>query len=574
MAALVRAGIPLEQGLTAFALDAPGRARLDGWSAGRPPAERAGPGGDPAAGRVEFSAGVAQRGAGRDSVRAIWQRRWRGCRRRCGGLRNCGRAIAVSLIYPFIVVAIAFGFLVFSLTHLAPILMRTYHDLVSQSDPYITLIERACRALDSWALWIPIVRRCCVLWWWLRSGRAIRTVRGTTWGAGPIPVWPIASAALAVSVTQAIRDGRMATFAELLRLMNDHQVPMPEAVVLAADASGDRVLSRGARQIAERLESGAVLRTRNELPIEFPPLLGWSIVTGAGQVGMSRALAASAEMYRQRAAQAAPVGIRVSADHPDRHHWRQCGAAPLARRVLAVYAVVVSPGAATVSRAGHGYVSLYCQETLGAKTRPASSTRRVCRTRSAKLLKPRAARRAGHACCGAVPAGCRPSDGIAVGRRHSRGGAAVPFADAQPPVSLSAAEASELAGQVAQVMRAKVPLAAGLRAAAEETADGASRWRSQWIADQADQGRSLEDTLAHSGRLLPSLHQRADPGRVAHRAGWAKRCSNWSNSSKAMRAVAASIGKDFSYSLFVSCCSPYPCCCSCRLRDGAVPGSV
>lgn len=44
---------------------------------------------------------------------------------------------------------------------------------------------------------------------------------------------------------------------------------------------------------------------RSELPVEFPPLLGWSIVSGAGQAGLSRALTASAEMYRQRAAQAA-----------------------------------------------------------------------------------------------------------------------------------------------------------------------------------------------------------------------------------------------------------------------------
>ena len=96
----------------------------------------------------------------------------------------------------------------------------------------------------------------------------------------------------------------MATFAELLRLMNDHQVPMPEAVVLAADASGDRALSQGARQIAERLEGGEVLRGRSDLPVEFPPLLGWSIVFGAGQTGLGRALSASAEMYRQRAARA------------------------------------------------------------------------------------------------------------------------------------------------------------------------------------------------------------------------------------------------------------------------------
>ena len=161
------------------------------------------------------------------------------------------------------------------------------------------------RTVHSWAFWVPVALALCLLLWWYRSGRAIRSTTGSQWGRGgrflfgrPRPHrWP--------TVTQAMRDGRMATFAELLRLMNDHQVPMPEAVVLAADASGDRVLSQGARRIAERLESGAVLRTRSELPVEFPPLLGWSIVSGAGQVGLSRALAASAEMYRQRAARAA-----------------------------------------------------------------------------------------------------------------------------------------------------------------------------------------------------------------------------------------------------------------------------
>jgi type IV pilus assembly protein PilC len=77
-----------------------------------------------------------------------------------------------------------------------------------------------------------------------------------------------------------------------------------------------------------------------------------------------------------------------------------------------------------------------------------------------------------------------------------------PFAD--PPVSLAGEDASELAVQVAQVSAAKVPLAAGLRAAAEETASRRVALALLWIAEQLDRGRTLEDTLGHSGRLLPT----------------------------------------------------------------------
>ena len=124
-----------------------------------------------------------------------------------------------------------------------------------------------------------------------------------------------------------MRDGRMATFAELLRLMNDHQVPMPEAVVLAADASGDRMLSRGARRIAERLESGAVLRSRSELPAEFPPLLGWSDCIGGGAGGVEPRVGGVGRDVSAACCAGGAVGGRVSADHLDRRDRWQCGAA-------------------------------------------------------------------------------------------------------------------------------------------------------------------------------------------------------------------------------------------------------
>lgn len=74
----------------------------------------------------------------------------------------------------------------------------------------------------------------------------------------------------------------------------------------------------------------------------------------------------------------------------------------------------------------------------------------------------------------------------------------------QPPVALSGGEADELTRQVAQVCTAKVPLAAGLRAAADETDNRRVSRALRWIADQIDQGRSLDDTLLHSGKLLPA----------------------------------------------------------------------
>ena len=295
MAALVRAGIPLDRGLAVMGHESPGKLGT-------------------------LASGLADRLRSGENLTDIVQRDdrlfppvWRsvvlagiragqlaaaleGLSQTVRRAAEARRSIAVSLIYPCIVVGVAYVSLLLSATYLAPVLTTVYHDLVSRPDPVIALIERVCVATRVWAPWVPLLLGLGLLWWWCRSGRAIRSAAGSARGRsgrflfGVLPRrWP--------TVSQVLRDGRMATFAELLRLMNDHQVPMPEAMVLAADASGDRMLSRGAREVAECLERGAVLRSRSELPDAFPPLLAWSIVTGAGQTGLSRALATSAAIF-------------------------------------------------------------------------------------------------------------------------------------------------------------------------------------------------------------------------------------------------------------------------------------
>lgn len=74
---------------------------------------------------------------------------------------------------------------------------------------------------------------------------------------------------------------------------------------------------------------------------------------------------------------------------------------------------------------------------------------------------------------------------------------------AAAPVSLSAHEAGELSQHLARTSESGMPLAAGLRAAAEETVNVRVAAALNWVAGQVEQGRTLEETLTESGRLLP-----------------------------------------------------------------------
>jgi len=123
-----------------------------------------------------------------------------------------------------------------------------------------------------------------------------------------------------------------------------------------------------------------------------------------------------------------------------------------------------------------------------------------------------------------------------------------PFAE--PPVRLSTPDAHELAMQVAQVSVAKVPLAAGLRAAAEETASRRVALALHWIADQTDQGRSLEDTLSHSGRMLPGYIS----GLILAAAGTGRlgeALFELVEQEQVMRGVRRRVREGFSYTLLV-----------------------
>ena len=108
-----------------------------------------------------------------------------------------------------------------------------------------------------------------------------------------------------IGFRHTLRMGRMAAFSEVMALLVRQHVPLGDAIVLAAGASGDPAIVEASADIAERLRRGEVFHQHEDLPPALPPLLGWLLLSGGRQHDLSEALSRSAAVYRSRASRAA-----------------------------------------------------------------------------------------------------------------------------------------------------------------------------------------------------------------------------------------------------------------------------
>jgi type II secretory pathway component PulF len=108
-------------------------------------------------------------------------------------------------------------------------------------------------------------------------------------------------------------ESQAASLAEMLALLVEHQMPMPDALALAADATGDKQLIASARQLAAEISAGGQSANQPIVAVDkrsghkrlpagsIPPLLHWLIVAGASQPNLAAVLRQNANMYRRRA---------------------------------------------------------------------------------------------------------------------------------------------------------------------------------------------------------------------------------------------------------------------------------
>jgi len=281
--ALVRAGVPLEPGLLSLGADLPGRLGRFANSLGRrlesgeSLVDTLDDSGDgfPRVYRAVVAAGIRS-GKLSSALEGIST-----AARRAAELR---RVMIVSLIYPIAVLMVASFVFLFTALMTAPIVARIY-ELLGVERPWwyewvfhMTQVGPEVIA----GFWFVTVIVGGV--WLYRSSRAVaisdRGIRG-------LP-----------TVARVLHVGRMATFADVLAMMVEHKVALDEAIVLAAEASGDRILVKASGIIAERIRGG---QHTAPLPKGFPPLLGWLLNSGTQREQLAKSLRQTASSYRRRA---------------------------------------------------------------------------------------------------------------------------------------------------------------------------------------------------------------------------------------------------------------------------------
>ena len=288
IAALVRAGVPLEQGLADLGEDLPGRLgqfttalaerTARGESLDQALADDATP--LPPVYRAVVRAGVR---AGR--LPAALEAVATAARR----LAETHRATVVAALYPLLVILAAWCGLVFFACVLAPRLAALFASLEVPGGRLFATMAWAGRWGSYWGPIVPIILLLLVVAGWWASRRAGALESHATG-------WLIVRASW---MGRMLRCSRTATFLEVLALLVENRIPLPEAVILAAEASGDRATIRWARQLADALQSGQTSVTGGGAT--FPPLVNWLLLSANREGALLPALRHAAATYHRRA---------------------------------------------------------------------------------------------------------------------------------------------------------------------------------------------------------------------------------------------------------------------------------
>lgn len=205
------------------------------------------------------------------------------------------RRIDLALLYPALVLLMAGVLFAWVVAFWVPRLSEAFYWLRIPETSWVQRLMWLQQHLWSWVWIIPATVFLLGGWWWF-STRGRYGLKGTTetstWSA--FRVLP--------GIRSIVANFRRANFCDLLAMLLDHQVPLPEASLLAAEAAGDGALRRVAARISDGVRSGHSLADCLAVGRELPPFVSWMLICGERQGTLIVTLRQVADVMRQRAA--------------------------------------------------------------------------------------------------------------------------------------------------------------------------------------------------------------------------------------------------------------------------------
>jgi type II secretory pathway component PulF len=205
------------------------------------------------------------------------------------------RKVVLALIYPLIIMLLSYSLFVAFVYFFVGGLNSAYQMLRFEPGYAIQSMTWIRQSIAIWGPGIPLIALAIAYWLTksqpqaLASGSLVpRSVFRFRW----LP-W----------IRSTMDQFDNATFARITGLLVQHETPLHDAVLLAGNATGNAGLVEDSIAISERLQSGQSLQSALESACQLPKFLCWMMTMGSQHGSLNKTLLQASETYETRANQ-------------------------------------------------------------------------------------------------------------------------------------------------------------------------------------------------------------------------------------------------------------------------------
>jgi len=205
-------------------------------------------------------------------------------------LAQIRRMTAAAIVYPLLVVITALLLFVLVIRDVFQPLLEAFSlQRVELPVANERFAKFATNYGDKLIWFIPAILLIVIYWWWA-SGRDF--MAGSQWIRPGIMWIP--------GTSRLVRLGARNIFAEVLRLLVDHQVPLEDALRLAGNSTGQKDFQQESEELATLIEQGRLDSWRPDQHVALPPLLACLVCRSASPERLRAGLQSASRSYERQ----------------------------------------------------------------------------------------------------------------------------------------------------------------------------------------------------------------------------------------------------------------------------------